>query len=63
MGGKTLSRPGEYHLANMVEDIITVKKGLKKVPQIDADRTAGLGISMKGRWRWHVRRRETNYVP
>ncbi len=48
MGGKTLSRPGEYHLANMVEDIITVKNGLKKVPQIDTDRTAGLGISMSG---------------
>ncbi|MEK7079379.1 MAG: alpha/beta fold hydrolase [Patescibacteria group bacterium] len=48
MGGKTLSKPHEYHLAHMIEDIETVKRRLKEVSQIDAGRSVGLGISMGG---------------
>lgn len=59
MGGKTLSRPNEYHLANMVEDIIRVKNGLKQVSKIDANQTAGLGISMDGVAMAHAEKKQT----
>ena len=57
--GKTPSRPDEYHLANMVKDIITVKNGLKQVSQIDPNRTAGLGISMSGVAMAHAEKKQT----
>ena len=59
MEGKTPSKPGEYHLANMVEDIIAVKNGLKQVSQIDSNRIAGLGISMSGVAMAHAEKKQT----
>lgn len=47
-GGQTPSRPEEYHMAQMIADLITIRGGLKEIPEIDAYRTAGLGISIGG---------------
>ncbi len=59
IGGQTPGKPKDYHMKQMVADLITVRNKLQEIPDIAAYRTTGLGISIGGATMAYAARAQT----